>query len=176
MAWGTMRGVLLGTRFVEAVGKQAYQIVETTEVLGVMISHEGDTTTSVDHRLGKAVGKYLSNAGTYKAKGSIASEMRAWFTGPATSAAHGSSTWHLAQNVVVRLRRCELPFLWKMLGFRRGPGEGQVMFMIRTARQLERWLRVTSARPLHLRVFQGVFRAAWREHNFAHHGGTIFPI
>ena len=156
----------------EAMDKQAYQIVDAMEVLGAMISHEGDTITSVEHRLGKAEGKYWSNAGTYKAKGSIASKMKAWPTGPAASAAHGSSTWHLAQNVMVRLRRWEFSFLRKMFGFRRRPGEGQAMFMTRTARLMERWFRVTGTRPLHLRVLRDVFKAAWREQHLAPHDGA----
>eukprot|EP00959_Pyramimonas_sp_CCMP1952_P213664 4470452-Pyramimonas_sp.AAC.1 len=57
----------------------------------------------MEHRLAKAGGTYWSNARTLRGPGSFVEKLRAWASGPATSAAHGFGTWHLAQLVVADL-------------------------------------------------------------------------
>eukprot|EP00959_Pyramimonas_sp_CCMP1952_P366337 7672370-Pyramimonas_sp.AAC.1 len=70
--------------------------------LGVQLSREGDTNTSVDHRIGKGEGKFWSNAHIFRGPGTTTSKLRAWSGGPAASVAYGSSTWHLTQNVLTK--------------------------------------------------------------------------
>ena len=152
----------------------SFAIVDRLEVLGAAIGKEGNTTASVEHRLARATARFWGNVRILRGHGHVGAKLRAWSGGPAASAAHGSAPWHLAQHVLKKLQRWEYNILRKMLRFRWKPGEGQALFMVRTARILETWFRRFRVQPLHIRILKNVFKSAWRERTLTPLGGANF--
>ena len=131
------------------------------------------TESSIDHRLCKAEAHFNLHRRAFSSAGSIASKLRSWVRGPATSALYGSSNWHVSQTSLLRIKRWEFGLLRRALRMRAKPGEGSMLNNQRTAKQLQSWFRTNGCWMLHHRVLREVFLNAWREHQHEYPDGKM---
>eukprot|EP00959_Pyramimonas_sp_CCMP1952_P219636 4592277-Pyramimonas_sp.AAC.1 len=85
-----------------------YENVGSMPVLGTCVDSVGATTTSMEHRLSAAAGLFYKHRHIFVSKATMKEKLQAWRRAPSTSAAFGSSTWHLNQTVLRRGRSWEL--------------------------------------------------------------------
>ena len=140
-------------------------------VLGNLVDIKGSTRRSLDHRFLKAEGCYWANLPALRGPGDVPDKLRSWQSGPATSAAHGASTWHLCQTTLHEIKRWEFQWLRNILRLRRRPDEGCLEYNARTSRLIVPWFHRYGVRMLHHRVLRMVFQSAWRE---KHHPDSEF--
>ncbi len=140
-----------------------YIPVQNLHLLGELFDPAGSTQVSVEHRLALADAKYFREAKVFQARGPVIPRLRAWHSSAGTSATFGCGSWHLSQTLLHDLRSWELRSLRRMFKMRRKPEESYMQFNMRTAGQLERWLRHSGVAMIHQRILKQVYKAAWTE-------------
>jgi hypothetical protein len=147
--------------------------VTELEMLGEVFDAKASTETSIDHRLLKGDGRRHLYAKAFKGVGSVASKLKAWSRGPATSAIYGCGNWHLSKHSLEKVKRWEFGRLRSLLRLRRKPGEGQMEYNRRTITRIVNWFHRCKCKMLHHRVLQSMFMNAWREANHEYPDGQL---
>ena len=104
MVCGSRSQVPVHAPFVLAPEPLTFRIVESLVTLGVLLNQQAETMVSLEYRLCKAEALYWKNDQVFRGRGSVRSKLSAWTTGPASSAAFGACTLHLAKHLLIRLR------------------------------------------------------------------------
>ena len=136
-------------------------------VLGSLMDTVGSTETSVNFRLEKGerlFGKYRK---FLTGHGPINEKLLAWSCAPVSAASFGSSTWHLTNGMLHRIKTWETEFLRNVFRMRRrvlnGVVEGRMQFNKRTSGQTKKWFENFGCSMMHERFLKAVRTAAWRE-------------
>ena len=136
-----------------------------------MLDITGSPRLSYDYRIQKVESYFWAHSKALCGPGSVATKLRAWHRGLATSAMHGSKTWHSNKSISSTMKVWECRLLRKMFRLMRAPDEGCMAFNRTTANRICQWAQLHRVKFLHHRALLSVFEAAWREREFSTPGG-----
>lgn len=156
----------------------------TLKALGTQLTPDGDTWTSVQHRLNLASRAYFAKLKDWTSTAPNFEKLKAWVQNIQPMVLHGCRNWILSQKVVHHIRKWELEKLRRTFGYRRRPIENPEHELIestmaynqRTALLIYSTFRRTNCTMLRQKIIQALYKEAWRERTQTSHRGNLLSI
>ena len=128
------------------------------ETLGTLLNSTGSSMVSFEYRAHKAESRFWAKSCAVLTAGGVVEKLKAWRSGPGTSAAFGAGNRHVTAHLLWAAKRWEFKWLRKALRLKRRRGEGQLVYNSRTSALIQAWAQKATITFLHHRVFQDVFK------------------
>ena len=149
-------------------GPLAYLRKDAIVLLGDSLDSEGSSANTLSFNLGRAEASFFKHQKLFCDRTqSIKVRLGAWSSTAGSTASYNAETWHLTGPMLNEIRTWERQMLRRLLRLRRRPGEGNMDFNKRSAAIIAMWMQKYGIAMVWERVLKSVFKAAWREANFA---------
>ena len=160
-----------------AESRLPFAVVDEMECLGNLLSREGSTMSSINHRM--AAGDrcfWKHHKALMDDSARLSDKLMGFYRAVPVSVLHGSETWAINETVAKRLHWWELGHLRRIAKLRPGPDEDPHSFFEKAAYRVRTWRGLMGHQALHHRALHSVFRWAYRLRHAEASGRAVTPF